>query len=204
MTATAILLYVLFTALLFGLRSIVMRRRTGTSGWRGISGRPGSPEWLGGVLFALALLLGLLAPVLDLTGAVGAVQRLDRAALHVVGLFLIALGTALSLAAQLAMGDSWRIGVQADERTTLVTDGPFRIVRNPFFAAMLPAALGFALLVPSPISLAALLTLAAALELQTRVVEEPYLLRAHGDAYARYAERVGRFIPRIGRLRRSA
>jgi protein-S-isoprenylcysteine O-methyltransferase Ste14 len=204
LTATALLLYVLFTSLLFGLRSIVMRRRTGTSGWRGISGRPGSPEWLGGVLFALALLLGLAAPLLDLTGTVDTAQRLDRTALHVVGLLLIASGTALSLAAQLAMGDSWRIGVQADERTPLVTDGPFRIVRNPFFAAMLPAALGFALLVPSPVSLAALLTLAAALELQTRVVEEPYLLHAHGDAYARYAERVGRFVPRIGRLRRSA
>ena len=33
-----------------------------------------------------------------------------------------------------------------------------------------------------------------------RFVEEPYLRRAHGEAYRAYAARVGRFLPRIGRL----
>lgn len=39
-----------------------------------------------------------------------------------------------------------------------------------------------------------------ALELQLRAVEEPYLLTAHGHAYATYAARVGRFAPGTGRL----
>jgi protein-S-isoprenylcysteine O-methyltransferase Ste14 len=39
-----------------------------------------------------------------------------------------------------------------------------------------------------------------ALELQVRAVEEPYLIRSHGDAYRAYAARVGRFLPGIGRL----
>ena len=41
-----------------------------------------------------------------------------------------------------------------------------------------------------------------ALELQTRFVEEPHLRRVHGAAYAAYAAQVGRFVPRVGRLRR--
>lgn len=200
MSALALSLYVVFVGVVFGLRSIVQRRRTGSSGWRGISGRPGSPEWLGGVLFAVALLLGVAAPLLSLLGVAEPVAALDLTALHVAGLALVAAGTALTLAAQLAMGDGWRIGVDADERTELVTGGPFAVVRNPFFAAMLPAALGFALLVPTVVSLAALLALAVALELQTRVVEEPYLRRVHGDAYAAYAARTGRFLPGVGRL----
>lgn len=203
MAALALVLYVAFVGLLFGVRSAVMRRRTGSSGWRGISGRPGSAEWLGGVSFAAALLLGLAAPLLALAGVVEPIDGLDAVAGHVAGVLLIVLGTALSVSAQVAMGDAWRIGVQGDERTTLVTDGPFAVVRNPFFAAMLPAALGFALLVPSVVSLAALLALATALELQTRVVEEPYLLRTHGETYARYAARVGRFAPGVGRLKGS-
>lgn len=50
---------------------------------------------------------------------------------------------------------------------------------------------------------ASYLTLAVfvALELQVRVVEEPYLLRTQGPEYASYALRVGRFLPGAGRLR---
>lgn len=96
-----------------------------------------------------------------------------------------------------------RVGVQEGERTELVTGGPYAVVRNPFFAALLPAAVGFALLVPNVVALLALLALIVALELQTRVVEEPYLLRAHGATYADYAARVGRFAPAFGRLRPS-
>jgi hypothetical protein len=32
-----------------------------------------------------------------------------------------------------------------------------------------------------------------------RCVEEPYLIRVHGDAYRSYARAVGRFLPGIGR-----
>jgi protein-S-isoprenylcysteine O-methyltransferase Ste14 len=38
------------------------------------------------------------------------------------------------------------------------------------------------------------------LQIQVRLVEEPYLLRVHGDAYRRYAERTGRFVPWLGRF----
>jgi len=37
-------------------------------------------------------------------------------------------------------------------------------------------------------------------KIQVRLVEEPYLLRTHGPAYARYAQRVGRFLPGLGTL----
>ena len=62
----ALLLYLAGLVLAFGVRSWLQIRRTGTSGFRGISGRAGSPAWWGGVLFPIALLLGLVAPVLVL------------------------------------------------------------------------------------------------------------------------------------------
>jgi protein-S-isoprenylcysteine O-methyltransferase Ste14 len=104
------------------------------------------------------------------------------------------------LAAQIAMGESWRIGVDESERTELVTDGPFALARNPIFAAMLPTSLGLALMVPSWVAFAGLAALFIALELQVRVVEEPYLRRVHGRTYSDYASRVGRFFPGVGRL----
>jgi protein-S-isoprenylcysteine O-methyltransferase Ste14 len=43
----------------------------------------------------------------------------------------------------------------------------------------------------------------AALELQTRLVEEPYLAAVQGERYAAYAAEVGRFVPSVGRRRRA-
>lgn len=43
-------------------------------------------------------------------------------------------------------GSSWRIGVDPDERTELVTDGIFRFSRNPIYVFMVVAWLGFGLL----------------------------------------------------------
>ncbi|MCA9511395.1 MAG: isoprenylcysteine carboxylmethyltransferase family protein, partial [Myxococcales bacterium] len=89
--------------------------------------------------------------------------------------------------------------VDERERTALVTSGPFAFVRNPIFTFMGVSQAGFALLVPNAVGLGALALLAVGIELHVRFVEEPYLLRTHGDAYARYAASTGRFLPGIGR-----
>ena len=201
MAVVALCCYAVYLGLAFGLRTALQIRRTGSSGFKGISGSPGSLEWTAGVLFVLALALGAAAPALDLAGTLEPVDALDVPVGHAAGLCLFGLGLVGTLAAQSAMGSSWRIGVDESERTELVTGGPFALVRNPIFAAMLPTGLGLALLVPNAAAFAGLLALFVALEMQTRLIEEPYLLRTHDESYSRYAARVGRFFPRVGRLR---
>lgn len=201
MPELALALSAAYLLLAFGVRTVVQLRRTGATGFHGLGGRPLSAEWLAGVGFALALVLGVAAPALALAGVAGPIDALDGDAGHVAGAVLAGGGIVATYLAQVAMGTSWRIGVDPAERTALVTTGPFAHVRNPIFAAMLPTALGLALLAPSPVAMAALVALAVALELQVRVVEEPYLAAAHGDAYRAYAARAGRFLPGIGRLR---
>ena len=105
----------------------------------------------------------------------------------------------LTLVAQLSMGDSWRIGVDPSERTELVHEGAFRLVRNPIFSAMLVTAVGLTLIVPNVLAVVGLVSLVVALEAQVRGVEEPYLRSVHGDAYRRYESSVGRFVPGFGR-----
>lgn len=200
MATLALILYAVYLLLAFGLRTLIQYRRTGSTGFHGLDARPGSAEWIAGVGFTLALLLGAAAPVLALLGWVEPIASLDTSTAHVLGNALALLGIAGTLYAQLAMGTSWRIGVDPEERTALVTSGPFALVRNPIFSAMLPTALGLTLLVPSWVAIAGLVGLVVALELQVRVVEEPYLLRAHGRDYGDYAARVGRFMPGVGRL----
>ncbi len=199
MADIAILGFWLFVALAFGLRSVVHYRRTGRTGFVGLSGAPGSMEWVGGALFAVALVTGGAAPVLQRAGVVEPLAVLDGRVTHVAGITLYALGLAGTLWAQFAMGDSWRIGVDAGARTALVAAGPFRWVRNPIFTAMLVATLGLVLLVPNVVALGALAILVAALEIQVRLVEEPYLVGVHSAHYRAYAARTGRFVPGLGR-----
>jgi protein-S-isoprenylcysteine O-methyltransferase Ste14 len=192
--------YVLYLALAVGLRSLIQVRHTGSTGFKGISGAPGSLEWFAGIAFSVGVLTGVAAAVLDVYDVLEPIDVLDGPGGHVLGLCLFGLGLTATLYAQLSMGKSWRIGVDESERTDLVTDGPFAHVRNPIYSAMIPTSVGLALLVPNVVALIGLAALVLALEIQVRLVEEPYLMRTHGPAYADYAARVGRFAPGVGRL----
>lgn len=193
----ALILFGLYLLIGFVLRTAIHVRRTGDSGFRGLSGRPGSAGWWAGVLFAAALTAGLLGPLAGLAG-LGNLPLLDRATHQWVGVVVALLGIVGTLLTQIAMGNSWRVGVRESERTELVTDGLFAVVRNPFFAASLLTGAGIALVVPNVVALLGWSLLLAAVELQVRVVEEPYLRRHHGEACDAYLARVGRFVPRVG------
>lgn len=202
MAATALALYLVYMATAFGLRSWLQWRHTGSTGFRGLHGAPGSPEWWAGVLFAVAVLAGLAAPLLQLTGILEPVTLLDNTVVHIVGIAFALAGIAGTLAAQQSMGRSWRIGVDPSETTALVRSGVFAVVRNPVFTAMLIAAVGLTLIAPNLLALAAWGILLLAIQMQVRIVEEPYLYRAHGTDYANYAADTGRFIPHLGRITR--
>ncbi|MCP2242482.1 methyltransferase family protein [Lentzea aerocolonigenes] len=204
MVGLALGMSVVYLALAFGWRSWAQWRATGSTGFLGVRGPMGSLEWWGGALFAAALVLGLAAPALQLAGVLTPVDALDGGAGHAIGAVLAVGGIAATLAAQRAMGTSWRIGVDQAEATTLVTHGLFAHVRNPVFTAMITTGVGLALLAPNVIALGALVALVLAIEIQVRVVEEPYLLRTHGEVYKAYASRAGRFLPGLGRPRSSA
>lgn len=198
MTATlALAAFIAYALAAFGWRSIIHHRRTGSTGFQGISGRPFSAEWAGGVLFVAAMLSFPAAAVLALLEVVPVVA--SSTTLVVVGVGLCTVGFVSTLWSQFAMGDSWRVGVDNAEATKLVRRGPFNVVRNPIFSAMVVASVGFLLLVPSSVAFVGLAALVTAIQLQVRLVEEPYLLRTHGADYARYMAAVGRFVPRIGR-----
>jgi protein-S-isoprenylcysteine O-methyltransferase Ste14 len=201
MPALGLALLALYGLLAFGVRMVVQVRRTGSTGFKGLRGVSGL-ERIGGLLFALAVVLCIAGPALQLAGALSSVETLDDAGVRILGVVLASLGIAITSVAQFAMGDAWRIGVDPAERTELVIHGPFSLVRNPIYAAMIPSFIGIALLAPNAVTLIGAILLMVALELQTRLIEEPYLTRVHGEQYTVYAARVGRFLPGIGRLRR--
>jgi protein-S-isoprenylcysteine O-methyltransferase Ste14 len=119
---------------------------------------------------------------------------------HLLGAGLAAAGIVGALAAQVTMGDSWRIGVDESETTEFITHGIFGWVRNPIFSFILISGAGLMALVPNAFSALAFALTLAGIEIQVRAVEEPYLAKTHGPAYRDYSSRVGRFAPGVGRL----
>ncbi|HEX3284689.1 MAG TPA: isoprenylcysteine carboxylmethyltransferase family protein [Mycobacterium sp.] len=201
MATVALALYIAFGLLALGWRCWMQWRRTGSTGFQRISRGVSLLGLVGGVGFIVAMMGGLVAPLLQLFGVVSPLHILDHRWVNVAGFALAVCGLAATLYTQLDMGDSWRIGVDTSETTTLVRTGTFRLVRNPIFGAMVVFTLGETLLAPNPVAIAVFAIFLAAVEVSVRTVEEPYLLDIHGDDYRDYTGSVGRFVPGIGLTR---
>jgi protein-S-isoprenylcysteine O-methyltransferase Ste14 len=196
----AVVLFAVFGVLGFGWRSWLQYRRTGSTGLRGIRAG-GLLEYLAGGGFVVAIIVGVTAAILQEIGVIDPVRMLSLVWVQTVGIVIATAGIAATVYAQLEMGDSWRIGVDQRETTTLVHTGVFGRIRNPIYTAMFTFGIGITLVTPNLVACASLILLVASIQLQVRRVEEPYLLRTHGDAYRGYAARVGRFIPGVGLIR---
>ena len=196
MAGLALAVYVAGLLLAFGFRTVRQLRRTGKSGWVGVSRETGAPARWGAAAFAGSLVVGLAALVLAVTGIVPGWTGPGWVA--GLGVVVAVSGVGVVWASQSAMGDAWRIGVDPGERTALVTGGVFELARNPIFTGMIATQVGVVLMVPSWLTGLSLLLLVAGIEIQVRSVEEPYLTRVHGRRYREYAARVGRFVPGIG------
>ncbi len=200
MAKLAAAMLAVFVVLTLFVRVAIQLRTTGRTGLIGLRHGAGPLDWLSGLLFVGGMAAGVVSIQLVLQDSLEPIGALDVGPLHVIGIVLAATGGTVVFLAQLGMGASWRIGVSDEERTDLVTGGWFSVVRNPIYTAMVAGWFGFALIVPTWLSFVAVLAIATGLELQVRVVEEPYLVRTHGDEYRSYASRVGRFFPGVGRF----
>lgn len=201
MAYAALGLFVVLMLVIGAWRRRIQLARSGDSGnRRGWRPEPTLEWWALAVADVGYLLAGVGAPAAALAG-LSALGVFDRGWVQGFGVVVVAGGIVLTLVAQLGLGASWRIGVDDTETTELVTTGPFALVRNPIFTALLATLIGLALMVGNLVAIAGLVIAVVGIEVQVRGVEEPYLRRVHGRAYTDYTATVGRFLPWIGRIR---
>jgi protein-S-isoprenylcysteine O-methyltransferase Ste14 len=194
MAWVALALDAAFLLLAFGLRTWLAWRSTGDTGWRlGPGHRPA--ERIASGCVALAVVLSGVAPVVTLVSG----GRVVPAAVAVLGVAAAVGAIVVVVVAQLQMGASWRIGLDPGERTALVTAGLYRWVRNPIYTGIGLFVVGLVLMVPNVISIAALVVVVIGVEVQVRLVEEPYLRGMHGGVFTAWAGATGRFAPFVGR-----
>jgi protein-S-isoprenylcysteine O-methyltransferase Ste14 len=114
----------------------------------------------------------------------------------VLGVALIILGYAATLWCYASMGDMWRIGVNRKEKTTLVTRGPYRVIRHPIYGFQVVMLIGAALLLPTFFSLLIIAIHFVCVQFKA-ADEENYLLGVHGETYREYLKRTGRLFPKM-------
>ena len=170
-----------------------IRKRTGKSA----NLKPRTPKeqvlWLG---WAFMILGWLLQPLLAPTSWLAAPLLVPLTL--VAGLVLVVLGYAATLWCYASMGDMWRIGVNRQEKTSLVTRGPYNVIRHPIYGFQILMLVGSALLLPTIFSL--IISVVHFFCVQAKAAdEEAYLLGVHGETYRAYLNRTGRLFPKFFR-----
>ncbi|WP_321951921.1 methyltransferase family protein [Burkholderia cenocepacia] len=97
------------------------------------------------------------------------------------------------VAAQSAMGASWRMGVDDQVRTDLITSGPFAVSRNPIYLGVRLTLFGQVLLVQTWPVLLCFVVCDLLAQIQVRF-EEVHMSNLYPAEYAAYCARVRRWL----------
>ena len=187
---------ILFFGLTFVWRSYQIWRKTGINPYR-LKNEAGMHGFLTGVyrLVAVGVAVVILIYVFadSLYAYLTPITWLVNPTVTAVGLALLLVSFVWILIAQSQMGRSWRIGIDDENKTELVTRGVFRISRNPIFLGIRLNLLGLFLILPNAVTLVIWLVGEVAIQLQV-FLEEDYLSQVHGTTYQQYQVMTSRYL----------
>lgn len=121
------------------------------------------------------------------------IDWLDNYYLKVVGLIVQFVSFVWLVIAQSQMGNSWRVGIDKENRTDLVNRGLFTVSRNPIFLGIRIGLVAVFLTIPNAVTLLALGLGNALVQIQIRL-EEEHLEGLHGEKYLEYKQNVRRWV----------
>lgn len=121
------------------------------------------------------------------------INQLETLTIKYVGLGFLALALIWTIIAQGHMKNSWRIGIDTETKTELITKGLFGFSRNPIFFGMTISLIGLFLVTPNALTGLFLILGYVLIQIQIRL-EEEFLTNQHGQNYLDYKQKVRRFI----------
>ncbi|WES98763.1 isoprenylcysteine carboxylmethyltransferase family protein [Chryseobacterium arthrosphaerae] len=121
------------------------------------------------------------------------ITLLENVFIQYAGVILMIFAFIWVVIAQFQMKDSWRIGIDDQVNTKLITTGLFRFSRNPVFLGMSVSLSGFFLAFPTVIAFFFAVIGSVLMQIQIRL-EEEHLLKQHGEVYQAYKMKVNRML----------
>ena len=117
---------------------------------------------------------------------------LENPILQKIGWIVLFVSLILVWISQSQMSTSWRIGIDEENKTKLVTNGMFSISRNPIFLGIMIANIGLFLVILNAFTL--LIISLSTLSVNTQIrLEEEFLKREFGNEYKEYTKKVRRW-----------
>lgn len=105
-------------------------------------------------------------------------------------------GLSFCFYAQVKMGNSWRVGIDENDKTELITTGLYKYIRNPTYLGIFILNIGIWLIWPTWSVFILNFTFILSLEFQVRC-EEDFLESRFGDIYVIYKKKSWRYLPFI-------
>jgi len=150
------------------------------------------------ISFSMFGVLGVQAVLTWLYSASHISRQIDFGTTGILlGLALCIGGIAFASYSQHGMGNEWRIGVDPDEETELITAGVYARIRNPIYTGCMIHGAGVVLLAPHVLVFVTGFIGFFAIRAYVREIEEPYLIKVHSVEYREYMEQTGAFFPRF-------
>ena len=118
---------------------------------------------------------------------------LENVSLQYIGWGLLILSLLMVWLAQSNMRESWRIGIDEENKTELITSGFFAFSRNPIFLGIMIANVGLFLVLPNAFTLLIVALSTTSINTQIRL-EEAFLTEEHGEQYTSYRSKVNRWL----------
>lgn len=118
-----------------------------------------------------------------------------RLALEIAGLLLVVAGAGFNILGRLKLNQNWGNNIKIYQDHTLVTTGPFGLVRHPLYASLIWMFFGGSLIYRNYLGF--LLNLLVFIPFMTyRARQEETLLAGEFAGYAAYRQQTGMFFPR--------
>ena len=187
----------LFIILVFVVPNIRVYKKTGINPFRFIKNHDRAHDYVEASMkiFILLILIAVIVysffdTVYDFFAPFG---YLETRTLKVIGLIIGHISLMGIMIAQWQMRLSWRIGIDYENKTALVTRGFFKLSRNPIYLFLLTGLIGLFLIIPNAVTFAVLFASYLILQVTMRL-EEEFLEKQHGEAYQQYKRKVRRLI----------
>lgn len=188
--------FLLFFGLAMFWRSYIAWKRTGVNPYK--LGNGDTVHDFVGKLFRLTLIAtALIVFVFSFLDQyyewLSPIAWMNSSVLMILGIALLVLALTWVLVAQIQMGDSWRIGIDEESKSTLVQHGLFSVSRNPIFLGMLVMLIGLLLILPTAVTLTVTVLGVVLIHIQVRL-EENFLVENYGEEYRKYQMSARRWI----------
>ena len=188
--------FIVYNVMVFVLPSYIVYKRTGKNPY--VFGKSNNLHDMMGKLSKVIIIILFAAVIInsffpELNKWMIPIPYLENGIISFGGISLLMASFCWTIIAVNQMSNSWRIGLDRENKTELITTGLFKHSRNPVFFGMAISMIGIFMMLPNAVTLLSCLLYITFANIQIEL-EEEFLVTSFGEEYVNYKTKVKRWI----------